>query len=184
MTHGTFVTERAWFASMVDNCFSPLRKSGICTLKPNWFIVSTAFRKPRSTTITPSSSRQSRMFSSLFLRILSAIEASLVFPPARNGSETLRMQPSYTIWNRIIAIQIDWAITYGGWDDHRFDAVSMLVQAVGSTLENTSNARRHDSLDPRLNVLESLFTVRFVSRSHQIRINENIIVQPWGSLCT
>ena len=39
--------------------------------------------------------------------------------------------------------------------------------------ELTSNARRYDSLDPRLNLLESLFTVTFVSRSHQIGIIEH-----------
>ena len=47
-----------------------------------------------------------------------------------------------------------------------------------SSFATTSNARPHDSLDRRLNLLESLFTVTFVSRSHRIGLNENITAQP------
>ena len=38
----------------------------------------------------------------------------------------------------------------------------------------TSNMRRYDSLDPRLNVLESPSSMRFASLSHPIKINEKI----------
>ena len=37
----------------------------------------------------------------------------------------------------------------------------------------TTNARRYDSLDPRLNFLESLFSIRCASLSHSMKINEN-----------
>ena len=44
----------------------------------------------------------------------------------------------------------------------------------------TSNARRYDSLDPRLNILESLFSIRFIHASPSIRINRTIIENSLG----
>jgi hypothetical protein len=42
------------------------------------------------------------------------------------------------------------------------------------SLRETSNARRGDSLDPRLNTVESLLVLRYTSLRHLIRINKNI----------
>ena len=47
----------------------------------------------------------------------------------------------------------------------------------------TSNARRYDSLDPRLNILESLFSTRFIHASPSIRINRTIIENSLGPRC-
>ena len=49
------------------------------------------------------------------------------------------------------------------------------------TSELTSNARCYDSLDPRLNILETFFSMRFVSPSYWIRIIVNVKAYSWGS---
>ena len=50
-------------------------------------------------------------------------------------------------------------------------------------LKTTSNARRYDSLDPRLNILKSLFSTRFIHASPSIRINRTIIENSLGPRC-
>ena len=69
-------------------------------------------------------------------------------------------------------------------DTERESTKAIIIAEESSHNIITSNERRHDSLDPRLNVLESLFSVRFISGSPQIGINENITEQPSGRLCT
>ena len=45
--------------------------------------------------------------------------------------------------------------------------------------KSSSNVHLCDTLDPRLNVLESILRMRFVSLSHSIEINETIIAHLW-----
>ena len=54
-----------------------------------------------------------------------------------------------------------------------FAFCSFLFAFFLSSSQYTSKARRSDSLDPRLNVLKSLFSMRFVALCHWIRVNGN-----------